>query len=180
MKYPAYKPSSSLQVNDGDTLNDWLTSRVPKGDLLDINVWVALAHTEHDHHKQALAYWQAEQAKGTLMWFCRTTMLGMIRLLSQKAVMGPSVLTLKEAHVAYLNFLNTPLVKWLPETTDAAKRTDTALFGLSHDIPARMSTDAYLAAVAETTALRFVTFDADFKRFGLENWLLLKDISAST
>lgn len=179
MKYPAYKASSPLQVNDGDTLNDWLTSRIPKGDLLDINVWVALAHTEHDHHEQAVAYWQAEQVKGTLMWFCRTTMLGMIRLLSQKAVMGPSALTLKEAYVAYLNFLNTPLVKWLPETTDAAKRTDTALFGLSQDVPARMSTDVYLAAVAETTALRLVTFDADFKRFDLQSWLLLRDVSAA-
>ena len=179
MKYPAYKASDPLQANEGDTLNDWLTSRAPKGDLLDINVWLALAHTEHDHHKQALAYWQAEQAKGTLMWFCRTTMLGMIRLLSQKAVMGPSVLTLKEAHVAYLNFLSTPLVKWLPETSDAAKRTDSALFGLSHHVPARMSTDAYLAAVTGTTALRFVTFDADFKRFDLQNWLLLRDVSAT-
>jgi toxin-antitoxin system PIN domain toxin len=173
MKYPAYKASSPLQVNDDDTLNDWLTSRVPKGDLLDINVWLALAHTEHDHHKQALAYWQVEQEKGTLLWFCRTTMLGVIRLLSQKAVMGPSALSLKEAHTAYLHFLDTPSVKWLPETTDMAKRTDTALFSLSQDVPARMSTDTYLAAVAETTALRLVTFDADFKRFELQNWLLL-------
>jgi toxin-antitoxin system PIN domain toxin len=173
MKYPAYKASSPLQVNDGDTLNDWLTSRVPKGDFLDINVWVALAHTEHDHHKQALAYWQAEQAKGTLMWFCRTTMLGMIRLLSQKAVMGPSVLSLTDAQAAYLNFLKTPLIKWLPETTDTAKRADTTLRSLIQDVPARMSTDAYLAAIAQSMGLRMVTFDADFKRFDLENWLLL-------
>ncbi len=173
MKYPAYKPSSPLQVNDSDTLNDWLTNRVPKGDLLDINVWVALAHTAHDHHKQALAYWQAEQAKGTFLWFCRTTMLGMVRILSQKAVMGPSVLSLAEGHAAYLNFLNTPLVKWLPETTDMALRTSETMSRLIEDIPARMVTDAYLASIAQSTGLRMVTFDADFKRFELENWLLL-------
>jgi uncharacterized protein len=179
MKYPPYKANPPLQVNDGDTLNDWLKNRVPKGDLLDINVWVALAHTEHDHHKLALAYWQAEQAKGTLMWFCRTSMLGMVRLLSQKAVMGLSVLSLEEAHAAYLNFLNTPMVRWLPETTDMAKRVDAASMGLSHGVPARMSTDVFLAATCEATGLRLVSFDADFKRFDLQNWLLLRDMTAA-
>lgn len=179
MKYPPYKASAPLQVNDGDTLNDWLTSRVPKGDLLDINVWVALAHTEHDHHKLALAYWQAEQAKGTLLWFCRVSMLGMVRLLSQKAVMGASVLTLEEAQAAYLNFLSTPPIKWLPETTDMAKRTDAVMLNLSQGLPGRMSTDTYLAAACETTGLRLVTFDSDFNRFQLQNWLLLRDLAAA-
>jgi uncharacterized protein len=178
MKYPAYKASTPLQVNDGDTLNDWLTSRVPKGDLLDINVWLALAHTAHDHHKLALAYWQAEQAKGTLLWFCRVSMLGMVRLLSQKSVMGASVLSLEEAQAAYLNFLNTPSIRWLPETTDIARRTDAAMLNLSSDAPSRLSTDVYLAATSETTGLRLVTFDADFKRFDLQNWLLLRDLAA--
>ena len=175
MKYPAYKGSAPRQVNDSATLNDWLTSRVPKGDLLDINVWLALAHTAHDHHQLALAYWQAEQAKGTLLWFCRVSMLGMVRLLSQKAVMGASVLSLEEAQAAYLNFLNMPSIQWLPETTDMAKRTDAAMLGLSHGVPCRMSTDTYLAATCETTGLRMVTFDANFKRFDLQNWLLLRD-----
>ena len=179
MKYSAHKTSAPLQVNDGDTLNDWLDSRAPRGDLLDINVWLALAHTEHDHHKQALAYWRTAQAKGSHLWFCRVSMLGMVRLLSQKAVMGPSVLSLNEAHAAYLNFLDSPLVKWLSETTDMAKETDVALLSLSHGVPARMSTDVYLAAVAKSTGLRFVTFDADFNRFDLKNWLLLSAESAA-
>jgi predicted nucleic acid-binding protein len=60
-----------------------------------------------------------------------------------------------------------------------AKRVDAAILDLSHGVPARMSSDVYLAATCEATGLRLVSFDADFKRFDLQNWLLLRDMSAT-
>jgi hypothetical protein len=40
-------------------------------------------------------------------------------------------------------------------------------------LPARLWTDAYLAALARASGLRLVTFDRDFERFGLERCLIL-------
>jgi uncharacterized protein len=173
MKYPPYKANAPLQVNDGNGLNDWLNAQNPAGDLLDVNVWIALANPDHKHHKPAFAYWSAIQATNTQVWFCRVTMLGMVRLLAQHVVMNDRVLSLDEAHGIYDSCLNLPFVHWLPETTTRAKQIDAQLARLVQGIPSRMSTDAYLAVLAQSSGLRMVTFDADFKRFDLENWLLL-------
>ena len=52
-----------------------------KGDLPDINVWLALAVQEHPHHAAARDYWglaqtELAQAPGndSKLWFCRTRM----------------------------------------------------------------------------------------------------------
>jgi predicted nucleic acid-binding protein len=173
MKYPPYTASAPLKVNDGNSLNDWLSAQNPQGDFLDVNVWVVLASPEHKHHKHALSYWAAVQQANRQVWFCRTTMLGMVRLLSQRAMKGDHVLKLQAAYALYREFLGLPFVHWLPETVSRSKQIDSQMFKLLGDIPSRMSTDAYLAAVAQSTGLRMVTFDADFKRFDLEGLLLL-------
>jgi uncharacterized protein len=173
MKYPPYIPNAALQVNDGNALSDWFGAQNPTGDLLDVNVWFALADPEHKHHKPALAYWSAIQATKTPVWFCRVTMLGMVRLLAQQAAMGERRLSLQDAHAVYESYLQLPFVHWFPETNSLAKKVDAKLASIVQGLPVRMSTDAYLGAMALSTGLRMVTFDADFKRFELENWLLL-------
>ncbi len=173
MKYPPYKAAAPLLVNDGNGLNDWLDVQNPKGDFLDVNVWLALADPKHEHHDFAIAYWSEMQALGLKVWFNRHTMLGLIRLLSQRKVMTDRALHLQAAMAAYKHFLALPFVSWLPETTSLGKQIDAQMSGLLAGLPARLSTDAYLATVAKITGLRMVTFDTDFKRFELENWLLL-------
>lgn len=173
MKYPPYKANAPLQVNDGNGLSDWFGAQNPSGDLLDVNVWLAITDPEHKHHKPALAYWSVIQATKTSVWFCRVTMLGLVRLLTQQATMGERKLSLDTAHTVYEGFLQLPFVHWLPETTSMAKKIDAKLSSIVAGLPVRMSTDAYLAALAAMSGLRMVTFDTDFKRFDLDNCLIL-------
>ena len=135
--------------------------RAPRfDDLPDVNVWLALAVKQHPHHETAAAYWK--ELAGTRVWFCRVTMLGLVRLLSQPKVMGEQALSLTQALAAYDRFASLPEIGFHAEPSDC---TDQLQRRLSTDIPARLLTDAYLAAFAESAGLRVVTFDKDFKRF---------------
>ncbi len=154
---------------------DWLQrSHFVNGDIPDINVWLALAVEEHPHHAVAKAYWQALQANPIAergLWFCRVTMLGLIRLLAQPKVMGKGVLTLAQANVVYQNFLAVPGIGLLADN----ESTDEILRGFLNigNLPNRYCTDAYLAALSESSGTRLVTFDEDFTRFKLTKILKL-------
>ena len=55
-------------------------------DLLDINVWLALADENHQHHCRARLYWEKESA--ARLAFCRVTMLGFLRLATHPRAMN--------------------------------------------------------------------------------------------
>ena len=82
------------------------TSKAICGDLPDVNVWLALAVNQHPHHDAAAAYWSAHEAG--LVWFCRVTMLGLVRLLSNPKVMGEQALDLKQSIATYHRFAALP------------------------------------------------------------------------
>jgi uncharacterized protein len=163
-----------LSVQEPATL-DWLKRpHFVSGDIPDINVWLALALEEHPHHAVAKAYWETLQANlvsDRCLWFCRVTMLGLIRLLAQPKVMGKGVLTLAQANAVYQNFLAVPGVGLLADN----KFTDEILRGFLNigNLPNRFCTDAYLAALSESSGARLVTFDEDFARFKLTKILKL-------
>ena len=149
------------------------------GDLPDLNVWLALVVIEHPHHEAARAYWndalamaQGDSNRTPLFWFCRTTMLGLVRLLAQAKVMGPGVLPLTQAFAIYEQLQALPQVGLLadPPTCDAQLK---ALLGTA-SLPARLWTDAYLGALANAAGLRLVSFDADFSKMPLDRCLILK------
>ena len=155
------------------------------GDLPDINVWLALAVQEHPHHQAALRYWATAQAErtregaaaaragsGSRLWFCRVTMLGLVRLLCQPKAVGPGALDTVAAWTLYAQYRALPHIGLLPEPEgcDDALR---ALVGAG-SLPPRLWTDAYLAALSLSAGLRLVTFDRDFERFGLERCLILE------
>lgn len=130
------------------------------GDLPDVNVWLAMAVTQHPHHSAAATYWK--ELTGKRVWFCRVTMLGLVRLLAQPKVMGNQALTLPDALAAYHRFASLPEIGFHAEPANCASELARRL---SADLPARLLTDAYLAAFAESAGLRMVTFDKDFERF---------------
>jgi len=136
------------------------TAEARRGDLPDVNVWLALAASQHPHHAAAAAYWTGHD--GGRIWFCRTTMLGLVRLLTNPKVMGDQALDLRLSLAAYQRFATLPEVGWHAEPTDCSAQL---LQLLSADLPARFLTDAYLAAFATSAGLRMVTFDKDFDRF---------------
>ena len=155
------------------------------GDLPDINVWLALAVQEHPHHQAALRYWTTSQTERTrdgaatahagadpTLWFCRITMLGLVRLLCQPKAVGPGALDSLSAWTLYAQYRALPHIGLLPEpeSCDDALRT---LVGAG-SLPPRLWTDACLAALSVSAGLRLVTFDRDFERFGLERCLILE------
>ena len=152
-------------------------TRPMDGDLLDLNVWLALVVAEHPHHTAARRYWDETQAEpasnGQRRWFCRSTMLGLVRLLSQPKVMGDAVLGLSDAHAIYRQLRQAAGVGLMPdcEAADAplAERL-TRMPGL----PARLWTNIWLVATADAAGLRLVTFDADFERLAPQRLLRLQ------
>lgn len=162
-------PGERWQVSEPPVPGWFLSS----GDLPDINVWLALAVREHPFHAAALAYWQQARAQDTRLWFCRTTMLGLVRLLCQPKVVGTGALTLPQALQLYRRWSEVPGIGLLPEPADADKLLDRLAGNTTPPLPPRLWTDAWLAATAEAAGLRLVTFDADFERFDLTRRLLL-------
>jgi uncharacterized protein len=57
----------------------------------DINVWIALTYEGHRHHANA-ADWFATLPPDASFAFCRFTQLGLLRLLTTKAVMSDEVM----------------------------------------------------------------------------------------
>ncbi len=154
----------------------WLKDTHPplQGDLPDLNVWLALVIPEHPHHAAARRYWDGmadAMTQGQRLCFCRTTMLGLVRLLSQPKLMGDAALSLVQAHQVYRDLRAQPGVAFVSDT----EAVDAALPQLlAANLPPRLWTDAWLAATAQTAGLRLVTFDADFARFQLPRWTQLQ------
>jgi hypothetical protein len=135
---------------------------MPTGaDLPDVNVWLALSVADHPHHSVARRYWYKESA-GHLA-FCRVTALALLRLLTNNHVMAGAPLSTARAWEAYLGFRRLPEVVLASEPEGSE-----AVLGswLTKDrFPARLLTDAYLAAFAQAGGFRLVSFDEDFGRF---------------
>jgi uncharacterized protein len=135
-------------------------ARATAGDLLDVNVWLALAIEEHVHHASAVAYWDHDEQ--TRRFFCRVSAMSVVRLLTLPRLMADRPLTLANAWALYQSFVALPGVAVLSEPAGI----DAALGALVKSrLPARLFTDAYFAALARTADLRLVTFDKDFERF---------------
>ena len=140
------------------------------GDLLDANVWLALAAEAHVHHRRVTAYWDSEA--GPQLVFCRITQLALLRHLTNRSIMGAQVLRPVEAWQACSNFLALREVNLMPEP--AALNDQLGRYcDLGRTSP-NLWTDAYLAAFANCAALRLVTFDTGFSKFNGLNVLVLE------
>jgi uncharacterized protein len=180
-KISAPLAAPGLAVRDSAALSGFGAAwGVPQGDLLDINVWLALAVQEHPHHAAARQYWDGVQLDMRMtprvapqkIYFCRTTMLGLVRLLCQPKVVGEGALTLDKAWAVYQSFRALPIIDLLAEPLDCDAQIQTVL-STQAALPARLWTDAYLAALAQSSGMRLVTFDRDFERFNLPRCNLL-------
>ncbi len=139
-------------------------------DLLDVNVWLALAVEAHTHHAPAQAYWQEEAA--VTVAFCRMTHLAFLRHLTNKSIMGALTLAPPAAFAKGAEFLALPEVTILAEPAGL----DDALEGFCEKGPTSPNwwTDAYLAAFAKCAGLRLVTFDRGFSKLKGMDLLVLK------
>jgi uncharacterized protein len=122
----------------------------------DINVWIALTYEGHLHHANA-ADWFATLPPDASFAFCRFTQLGLLRLLTTKAVMSDEVMTQPQAWAAYDRWLKDPRVEFVDEPAEVESRFR-ALTRLRQTATKDWA-DSYLAAFATVGQLTLVTFD---------------------
>ncbi len=132
--------------------------------FLDLNVWLALSDDGHLHNEVAWA-WLDGLADDSVLIFSRYTQIGLLRLLTNTAVMGGKTLTLGEAWAVYDGWLKDPRVAFYPEprNVDAGFRRATQPF--AGKAAAKWVGDCWLLAFAEAAHARLVTFDQGLVEF---------------
>jgi toxin-antitoxin system PIN domain toxin len=121
-----------------------------------VNVWLALVHEIHPHHKAATE-WSESLDSDAVAYLCRFTQLGLLRLLTNEEAMGADVLTQREAWEAFDLLVADPRNRMIgePAGIDPAFRQQTG----SKMAATKQWADGYLAAFAETAGIQLVTFD---------------------
>ncbi len=125
--------------------------------LIDINVWLAMTWDQHPQHTSAAGWYDAADPANFL--FCRFTMLGFLRLLTNEKAMGDSAVTLGGALQLFDTWRQDPRVEMAsePRGTEALFRCAVAPFELQ---PATKAiADCYLVGFAEAAGAHLVTFD---------------------
>jgi uncharacterized protein len=136
--------------------------------LADINFWVALILDSHSGHGKAEAFF--ETLSRDQLWFCRFTQIGFLRMLTNRSVMGPQLLTQQKAWLLYDRLCSDERIQYLAEPLALDSRFRRLTQGR---LPSHKAwSDAYLAAVAGEAGLALATFDRDFRRLAVETHLL--------
>ena len=133
--------------------------------LADVNVWLATIVEAHPHHGAAREWWIREVLSADdKVAFCRITQLGLLRLLTNEAVMGKSKRSVEEAYADYIELIRQDPITYLeePEGIEGYLRRNCSFGGASRNF----WTDSYLAAFAAAGAMVLTTFDRGFQRFG--------------
>ena len=133
----------------------------------DVNVWIALSVLAHPHNELAWK-WKTLLPADDRIIFSRYTQLGLLRLLTNNAVMGDQILTLSQAWAVYDRWLEDPRVEFCPEPRQAESsfRLATEPFGAK---PAsKWVGDCWLLAFAQAGHSRLITFDQALWEFALK------------
>jgi uncharacterized protein len=124
----------------------------------DVNVWLALSVATHARNSAAWR-WMRNMPADTELLFSRYTQLGLLRLLTNGAVMGDETLNLRRAWAVFDRWLEDPRVELYPDprTIDAEFRKATAPFASR---PAsKWVGDCWVLASAVGNQATLVTFD---------------------
>ena len=129
--------------------------------LVDANVWLALAFSDHAHHHVAVSWF--EELGEQEATFCRITQMALLRHLTNEKLMGKFTLSQRAVWRSYdalcddgrVAFANEP-----PGLENSWRRLTR-----SREPRHRLWTDAYLAAFAFSAHLPLSTLDRGFKKF---------------
>ena len=123
--------------------------------LPDVNVWLALASRRHVH-SPTCAGWLSSIESGEVM-FCRVTQMGLLRLLTNEAVMGSDVISSSDAWRVYRAILADRRIQFAAEPF-ALELEWKKLSSFDRPMP-KVWTGAYLAAFARSAGMQLVTLD---------------------
>lgn len=130
--------------------------------LPDINVWLALAFESHAHHLTARNWLQTTE-DDDVIYFCRMTQQGFLRIATNTKAFGAEALSMNAAWNAYDAFLADGRITTMDESQrlELEWRRWTAKDTRSTD----KWSDAFLAAFAICADMHFVTFDRGFQEY---------------
>jgi toxin-antitoxin system PIN domain toxin len=126
--------------------------------LVDANVWLAISHKDHVHHRTALRWF--DESVGTCC-FCRVTQLALLRLLTNARVMGHSAQTHAEAWKTYdiLVGRSDVVLADEPHNLDSEFRE----LSRSGNRSPNAWNDAYLGALSIAAGMQVISFDTVFR-----------------
>ncbi len=127
----------------------------------DVNVWLALTHSRHAHHRIASDWFQ--QGDETI-FFCRFAQIGLLRLLTNEQVMGVDVMNQRQAWRAYRRWYEDGRIEFHREPEVAEFESLFQELSTKPRPSPKLWADAYLAAFAKTAGLTIVTFDRAFQQ----------------
>jgi len=135
--------------------------------LCDTNVWIALALTDHVHHRAARAWLDSVDEPGSIR-FCRATQQSLLRLLTYAPVLSPyhrPPLSNDEAWSVYDALVaDERIVLQVEEPMGVDEWW--ATFSARPTASPKLWMDAYLAAFAHAGGYELVTTDTAFQQFG--------------
>jgi toxin-antitoxin system PIN domain toxin len=138
--------------------------------LCDVNLLLALCDEAHIHHPAACAWLESVEEPASV-FLCRVTQLGLLRLLTNPALLGARACPVRRAWRVWDTLLSDERFAFQDEPPHLEKglREFTRGFTFSP----KLWQDAYLAAFAHAAGLRLVTFDRGFRKFkGLDCHIL--------
>jgi toxin-antitoxin system PIN domain toxin len=129
--------------------------------IVDANVWLALAFSDHLQHRASSAWFEKVGEREAL--FCRVTQMALLRHLTNQVIMGKFALSQKEAWKCYDSLCRDDRVAFLdePQAIEDTWRQLTSSRYQHH----RLWTAGYLAAFAICAGLPLSTVDRGFEQF---------------
>jgi len=130
--------------------------------LCDVNFLVALCHRSHQHHLAAKTWLDAGRGDAGLV-LCRVSQLGLLRLLTNPAVMRGEVCTTDESWAVHDRLMTDARFSYHEEPIGVQAKLREFTKGFSFS--SKLWQDAYLAAFAVSSGLDFITFDRGYNKF---------------
>lgn len=128
----------------------------------DLNVWLALSVSGHPHCARAWR-WLDRAPSETRLYFSRYTQLGLLRLLTNPAVMGEQTLTVRKAWSVYDQWGDDSRVEFHPDPRGLDVEFRDATKPFANQLASKAIGDCYLLAFAKSAQSVLVTFDAGLR-----------------
>lgn len=155
-------PAPANQAPFAQTRKIHTTSYLP-----DINVWLSLSWGSHPHSATAWTWFRSLKHEELL--YCRLTQIGLLRLLTTKAVMGDDCLTVKKAWGVYDRWLRAPGVEFRREPAEVDDLFRQATARLPQSSSPKALGDCYLLAMSEASNAILVTLDRGLSQIAGES-----------
>lgn len=122
--------------------------------LLDVGVWLATVWGRHAHHPIVAEWFEGEAEE---IAFCRVTQMGLLRLVTNPAVMGADAVDRSEVWRIYDQLRADERITWANEP--AGLNEVWRAISARRDKSYRLWTDDYLAGFAQVSGATLTTLD---------------------